>query len=133
MESVMKLKLIATALVLSVTASHAETFTVDDPALSIVEMKSAIVGHTWIGGADGSGYKEFVDPNGELRGVSNKDGKYTAHWKFRDDGLFCFDYGAPNLNGCVQLIMKGNQVAFRRLDELIEAQVELKAGNPFGL
>ena len=129
----MKYKVTVMMLLMTVSTAGAETFTVDDPALTIEQMKSAIVGHSWAGGSDGAGYKEFVDPNGELRGNSDKDGKYTAHWKFREDGLFCFDYGAPNLNGCVQLIMKGDQVAFRRLDELIEGQVTLSGGNPFGL
>ena len=117
--------------------ARAADFTTSDPALTLDELKSVITGSSWSGSYDGADYKEYVDPNGELRGDNSKDGKYLAHWKLREDGLFCFDYGTigmdPGQDGCVQILKKGDQIAYRRLDGEIEGTATLVLGNPFGL
>lgn len=108
-----------------------------DKALTLDALKSQIVGNSWSGELDGVKFKEYVDPNGELRGDSEKDGKYTAHWKLREDGLFCFDYDPPGMNaptdGCVQLIVKGGEVALRLLNGTVEGKFKFEKGNAFKL
>lgn len=118
-------------------SASAGDWTNTDAALSLGELKSRIVGNSWSGVFDGDKFSEYVDPNGELRGNSAKNGKYTAHWKLRSDGLFCFDYGKPGMDkdtdGCTQLVLKGTTVAIRRLDGVVEGTVMTAAGNAFGL
>ena len=115
----------------------AEDFTPADPGLTFEELQTQVVGNSWTYEFEGATIKEYVDPNGELRGESSKDGKYTAHWKLREDGLFCFDYGNlgmdPGQDGCAQLLLKGDKVGVRRLDGLLEATGTFAKGNAFGL
>ena len=116
-------------------------FTAEDPALTLAELKSLIIGNSWSGDLGGPGgeasFKEFIDPSGELRGETSKDSKYTAHWLLRDDGLFCWDYGEigldPKGDGCAPILKKGSHVAFRRLDGLIGPTWVQSEGNAFGL
>ena len=115
------------------TVAAAETFDTNDTAMTIEEMKAKFVGNSWSGDYEGVTFAEYIDPNGEIRGKSEKDGTYTAHWRFRDDGLFCFDYGDPSANGCVQLILKGNEIGARRLDGVVEGSYKLSPGNEFKL
>lgn len=122
----------------AITLSRAEAadFTTEDPALTIPEMTATVVGNSWSGTFEGTEFKEYIDPNGELRGVSGGE-SYVAHWFFREDGIFCFDYGEqgmdPGQDGCVQLLHKGDEIGWRRLDGHVEGSATLAAGNAFGL
>lgn len=128
--------LLTLALVLSPSLAWAEDFTADDTALTIEQMQQEVVGQSWSGTFEGAAFKEYIDPNGELRGLSGTD-SYVAHWFFRDDGLFCFDYGDvgmdPGQDGCVQLLQKGDIIGWRRLDGHVEGTATLAPANAFGL
>jgi len=82
-------------------------------------------------------FKEYIDPNGELRGETAEGSSYPGHWTLRDDGLFCWDYGEVGLDpmgdGCAPLLKKDDAVAYRRLDGFVGPTWALAAGNAFGL
>ena len=113
----------------------AEDFTPADPGLTFEELQTQVVGNSSTYEYDGATIKEYVDPNGELRGESSKDGKYTAHWKLREDGLFCFDYGNPGMDpgqdGCTQLCSRATRSASGALMGC--SSHRHREGNAFGL
>ena len=126
----------ATFAVLLASPLMADDFTSTEPALTIPQMTDLLVGNSWSGIFEGADFKEYIAENGELRGSSGGE-TYLAHWFFRDDGIFCFDYGDqgldPGLDGCVQILSKGDQIGWRRLDGEVEGTATLAKGNPFGL
>ncbi len=125
------------ALIGLASVATAQEISAEDPALSIEEMQATLIGNSWAFTQDGAQFREYFDPNGELRG-DGADGKYTAHWKYRDeDDLFCWDNGEigmdPMTDGCAQFVKKGETLAVRRLDGEISAVGVLTQGNAFGL
>ncbi len=127
----------ALAFVILTSMTLAQDIIADDPAMTIEEMQALLIGNSWSFNDEGADFKEYFDPNGELRGIG-ADGKYTAHWKYREyDNLFCWDNGEigmdPMTDGCAQFVLKGGVLAVRRLDGYIHAFGKLAPGNAFGL
>jgi hypothetical protein len=101
--------------------------------LSGAEMRKQIVGNTMVGKYDdGSPWKEYYLPTGEIRGTDKDHAAYTAQYEIRED-LICFDYSWDNADWCGVIGIDGDNLTFYQDGKLIEAiqNTKLVPGNPF--
>jgi hypothetical protein len=105
-------------------------FAGDMQAMSVDDMKAAIIGNSMSGVTDhGDDYVEHYLSDGRIVGISKAAGRYEGTWSFRQDGLMCFRYGDSAFDGgCVHLSRDGNRIGLTRVDGSVEPTATLIEG-----
>jgi hypothetical protein len=123
---------LSATVLLALTFSDAEAE--DGVALmSGADLEKQIVGNTMFGQyANGEDWREYFDPTGEIRGMDEKHGPYTARYEITHN-FMCFDYPWEGTDWCASLSVSGDRITFYKNDEKVTSipHTQLLRGNPY--
>jgi hypothetical protein len=118
------------ALILA-TSAGAVTAMTGPRTLSAGEVRKTVAGNTIRYQNDAKDVvDEYYGADGIIHGRSKGGGDYSGVWQIRFGNMLCLVQEDPMQSGCVHVVLRGNQVEFRRRDGVIEGPFELRRGNP---